>query len=110
VNLTPDDIGSGTEGQITVVKGLGAAVEEALSKITEASDGIVDRRITTLNSQVADLEKQIAYYDERLEQRRESLFSQYLALETALSEYQSQATYLEQQLSSIQSNFDMMFN
>ncbi len=110
VSLTADDIASGDEGQITVVKGLGAAIEEALSKITSASNGIVDRRISSLNSQVSDLETQIANYDERLDKRREDLYSQYTALETALSEYQSQSSYLEQQLSSIQSNFDQMFS
>lgn len=110
VSLTANDLTSGNEGQVTVVKGLGAAIEESLSRITTASDGIVDRRISSLNSQVTDLEDQIVAYDDRLSRRREDLFKQYTALETALSEYQSQSSYLQQQLSNIQSNFDQMFS
>ncbi len=110
ITFDEESITQDYEGNITVIRGLGSIMEQALNNMTKASDGIIDRRITSINSQVSDLETQIANYEARLERRRTALYEQFTAMETALSEYESMSTYLSQQLESIQSNFNVMFN
>ncbi len=105
VTLTGNQLESGVEGTISVVKGLGSKLDETLENITKSIDGTIARRTAALNNQIRDINEQIEDYDERLAQRREDLYSQFLAMESALSEYQSEGSYLEQQLASIDSNW-----
>ena len=95
INLTDDQLSSGAEGVISITKGLASRLEGALDNITKSVDGSIARRTLALNRQIEAIADNISDYDERLERRREELYKQFLAMEEALSSYQSMGSYLE---------------
>jgi len=108
VTLTSNQLSTGAEGTVSIVKGLAARMDETLENITKTIDGSIARRTTSLNSQIEALNERIDDYDERLERRREYLYEQFLEMEDALAELQSENTYLESQLDSLQSNWSQI--
>jgi flagellar hook-associated protein 2 len=109
VTLTEEDLALNYSGTVMTVEGLASIIDGTLDNITKTIDGSIARRTSALNNQIRYLDERIADYNEKLERRREYLYSQYLAMEEALSEYQATGSYLEAQLKNLQSNFDQMF-
>ncbi len=107
VTFSPDQLGTGVEGTVSVVKGLASRMNETLDNITKSIDGSIARRTSSLNKQIDAITRQIDDYDARLETRREDLYNQFLAMEDALSQYQSEGTYLTAQLNSLSSNWKL---
>jgi len=97
-----------SEGKISIVQGLTSRMAKSLNNITKTIDGSIARRTSGLNKQIEEIDKQIEDYNERLEIRRNDLYEQFLAMESALSEYQSTGSYLESQLSSLQGNWNQI--
>jgi flagellar hook-associated protein 2 len=98
------------EGTISVTLGMSTKVDNTLESITKTVDGSIARRTSALTNQIEALNKQIDDYEERLEARREILYDQFLAMESALAELQAEGSYLETQLESITNNFNMILN
>jgi flagellar hook-associated protein 2 len=105
VSMTEDDLASGSEGTVSIIKGLASIVESTLVNITKAAEGTIARRTTAINNQIGDLNEQIERYDERLARRREDLYMEFLMMEEALSEYQSINEYLTSQIANLSSNW-----
>jgi len=98
-------LSDGPEATLTVSRGVASRLNDALENITKSVDGTIARRTSALENQIEALDRQITDFDARLERRREELYKQFLAMEEALSQYQSEGSYLESQLASLSSNW-----
>ncbi|PKK84484.1 MAG: hypothetical protein CVT49_02605 [candidate division Zixibacteria bacterium HGW-Zixibacteria-1] len=93
---------------ISISRGLGSRLTSTLDNITKTIDGSIARRTSSLNKQIEGISNQIADYEERLATRREDLYNQFLQMESLLSQYQSEGSYLESQLTSINQNWSQI--
>lgn len=80
-NTSPD-----TYTSLGIFEKIGQAVDRYLDR----SDGVLTRRKTTLDNQIAAQNDRIGQLDERLDRRREFLQRQFQGMETALAQLQSQ--------------------
>jgi flagellar hook-associated protein 2 len=108
VRVTESGLQSGAEGTITFTRGFAARLERAVDAISRANDGSIARRTKGIQAQIDDLKEQIADQEERLAVRREKLFARFTELEKALNQFQSQGQFLEQQLSYLSQNTQMI--
>ncbi len=81
------------EDEITAA-GLGVRIDELLENITDSQSGSVQLRIDTLEDQVELNNDRIAEFDVRLEAKRARLEAQFVAMERALANLQSQSSSL----------------
>jgi len=110
ITYTSADIIAGAEGTISVIKGLATKIDETLENITKSIDGSIARRTSALEKQIEYLSDQITDYEERLAIKRENLYAEFLAMESALSQYQAEGDYLTQQLANIQTNWKSIYD
>ena len=75
--------------------GLAHEMQAVLESITD-SGGLIDRRERLLGRQKEDINDRVETLNERLERKRERLLRQFMALEQALAEMQSQQSALTQ--------------
>jgi len=93
---------------ISYSQGLGAKLYNTLENTTKSIDGSIARRTSALNNQIGEINEQIDDFEEWLAIRRESLYEQFLNMESLMSQYQSEGTYLEQQLAGINDNWSQI--
>ena len=105
VTLTVEQLAEGIEGTISVTRGIASIVKEMVDNVTKSGDGIVDTKIKSLDKQVANIQKQVKAFDERLAIRRETLARDFMEMEIALSQFQTQSSFLDSQLANINANF-----
>lgn len=110
ITYTDADSLTGTEGTILVIKGLATKIDEALENITKTIDGSIARRTTALENQIKYMDERIADFDERLASRKNDLYNEFLAMESALSRYEAEGAFLTAQLQNLSSNFSAMYN
>lgn len=96
------------EGKITVTKGVAARQREKVNNFTDSSTGIIDSRINSLKKQIEFLTARVEDIDERLAQRRTSLYKQFFAMEEALGLLNSTSSFLTLQLASINNNWNLI--
>ena len=106
VTSTRDQVVAGSDGTITLVKGVGAKMNDLISSYSASGQGLMDRRIKSYQGQVDDLKARVVDFDKRLEARRTSLKTQFYAMEKALANYNSIGTYLSGQVASMNSNWN----
>lgn len=87
-----------------VVSAVAQRVADVAKATSDPYEGTLTRSITAQKDQVSDLGEQIEAWDRRLALRREGLQATYAALEVALSQLQSQSSWLASQLSSLSSS------
>lgn len=90
-----------TSGATSATDGWAARVATAAKTATDSYTGTITSAITGHTTTVDRLTKSIADWDDRLEIRRTSLQRTYTALETALSNLQSQGNWLAGQIASL---------
>lgn len=83
--------------------GFAARVQTAAQSASDPISGTITASITGSNSEIKDLQDSIADWDTRLALKQESLQRQFTALETALSQMNSQSNWLSGQLGSLSS-------
>lgn len=92
-------------GSTAVTTGTQPGIAERLQKVANAATDSVSGWITTAlkgeNTRVEDLNKTIASWDDRLEQRRATLTKMFNAMDSAVSGFNSQSNWLAGQLSSM---------
>lgn len=104
VRMIDADISDGVDGTITFSRGFASRLDRVVESMSRAVDGSIARRTSGLQKQIDDLKAQIESQEERLAIRRERLFVRFTDLETALSQFQSQSAFLEQQLFNLSLN------
>ncbi len=106
VLLTEDQIREGSDGTVTLAKGVAAKMNDTVGSLTATGSGLMDRRIKAYQNQIQDLTDRIADFDERLEARRESLQKQFYAMEQALANFSAIGDYLTGQMEVINNNWN----
>ncbi|QLE08745.1 flagellar filament capping protein FliD [Pseudoalteromonas shioyasakiensis] len=91
-----DDIGKAFAGEGGIAKQLESLLENYVE-----NDGIMKQRENSLNSQLEDLEDDVANHEYRMESLEARLRQQYAGLDVLLAQMQSTQTYLSSQLSSL---------
>lgn len=91
---------SSATAHVDYTKGLAGTLNDMTNAIS-ATDGTVANQTTSLNSQVDQLTQRQTDIQSRLDAKRAALTAQYTAMEAAISQIQSQASYLTQQINSI---------
>jgi flagellar hook-associated protein 2 len=81
--------------------GFAQAIDNALDPEVQAG-GDFDTLISQANSQVSDYADQIADWDQRLSDQQDRLKAQFAAMESALSQSQSQQSWLTSQIAGLQ--------
>lgn len=91
------------EGTASLMQAVAARVSTVADSLSNAQDGTLTRQISSNQTQVDQVGRQILDWDDRLAVRRESLQATYSALEVSLSNLQAQSTWLSGQLASLPS-------
>jgi flagellar hook-associated protein 2 len=89
---------------ITGADGFAARVQKVAEAASDRFTGSVTTSINGHSSTIKQLNDSIASWDDRLALRRSTLEAQYTALETALSQMQSQQSWLTSQLAALSNN------
>jgi flagellar hook-associated protein 2 len=105
VAFSEQEVIDGTEGTITLAKGVAARLNDMIDGFTSSGSGLVDRRIKGYESQLTNLKDRITEYEARLTTRREALMTKFMAMEEALSQLKSESTYLDNQLAAMNANW-----
>lgn len=104
VTLTQAQLDSDTdEATVTIARGVAGRMQSVLDSLTLSQNGIIDRKIKGVQNQVDDIAEQIEAYNKRMEQKRQSLFEKFYAMEEAVGQLNSQGQFLSAQLSSLTS-------
>ena len=104
IAMSAVDLVTGSEGKITITKGVASVLRDKLESITKSGDGIIDAKTGALQKQVENIDAQIKSLDERLAIRRNSLMLEFAQMEMTLSQLQSESSFLDSQLANIASN------
>ncbi|WP_432799683.1 flagellar filament capping protein FliD [Poriferisphaera sp. WC338] len=82
--------------EVIVESGIGVEINELLKSLTDGEGGAIQRRLDTIDSQIELNNKKIEDFDVRLAAKRARLESQFVAMEKALADMQSQSAALGQ--------------
>jgi flagellar hook-associated protein 2 len=104
VTLDSNQLVDGSDGDITVTRGVASLFKDMLDGITDSEEGVIARKTSGLERQIEDIKQQITDFDARLAKRRLALETQFQNMETVLSQLQSQGSFLESQLNQISAN------
>ncbi len=100
-----EDLIDGSEGRVSVTKGIAAKLGDTLDSLTANGDGMLDSRIRAYQNQIDNIAERVKDIDERLVIRRRNLQEQFNAMEVALGQLNTTSTYLESQLQSLNANW-----
>lgn len=89
--------------KIYLTKGVSTMLRDTLVSMTSLN-GVISSAQNTLKDKIADLKDDIADLADALTAQEEKLYTQFDAMEAALSELQSQGDYLTQQIKALNSN------
>lgn len=103
VTLTASQVVAGVEGEITVTRGFGSRLDQVVGDMIDSETGVfksINDKYTTESDNIqASIDRQTSLF----EQQEQDLVSQFIALETALSELESTSSFLTQQFASLSS-------
>jgi flagellar hook-associated protein 2 len=80
--------------------GFAQSFEGLLAPITRSGDGLIDQRVKDADGELSYIKDSLDRMDTRLQAKQDLLRKQFTAMEQALSQSQSQSTWLTQQLAS----------
>jgi flagellar hook-associated protein 2 len=92
-------------GTVAMFQSIAGRVSTAADQISNQYTGTLTSRITSAKSQESQLNQQISDWDTRLAAIKANYQTQYNALETALSNLSSQASYLTSQLAGLTTKY-----
>ena len=102
--MSPADVLANATAMVTYQRGFSARLARAVDSMTMSTNGTIARRTSGIQAQIDDLKAQIEAQEERLAVRREKLFERFTALESALSQFQAQGSFLTQQFAQLAAN------
>lgn len=105
VSMGTFDVVSGSDGSVTVTKGVASRLAQSLDSITRSSDGFMDRKISSYQKQIETLQTRVKEFDARLVLRRESLTRKFMALEEAMGKLNSTNSFLTNAINGINANY-----
>ncbi len=96
VNLTPAEVGTGTQANITVTQGLASALTSVLNNILDPSTGQLTSINNNYQSEETNLNSQITAEQTAMQAQQQSLVTQFSAMESAVSQLQSIGNFLNE--------------
>ena len=106
ITMSQAQVGSGTTASITLSKGAAARMGDLLDSFTASGVGLIDSLVKSYQDQITDIQSQINDLNARLATKREDLFNEFNAMETALSQLTAQSQYLTGQLAGMNANWN----
>lgn len=85
---------TGAVGSVNLSLGAGARIERLLDQFLNTGNGLIDSKVSALDTSNARLAARVTALDARLEQRRATLLANYLQMETAIARLKQQSTSL----------------
>jgi len=101
ITLAPNQVVTGSEGTVTVSRGLTSALDQTLAKILNTDTGLLNTVNTGYESQLKTLQRSIDRQKTAFDQQTANLQRQFQALESSISQLQSTSNYLGGQLASL---------
>ncbi|MCC8167344.1 MAG: flagellar filament capping protein FliD [Planctomycetes bacterium] len=86
--------------------GLGGSLSQTMDELTDVVDGYFTSANSDVEENIAALKEQMEKMEERLNKKEESLYRKFNAMESALSQLQSQSDTLTTLFSSLNSSSD----
>ena len=96
----PDGV-AGSGDEVAAVDGIAARLRKVAVTASDATTGTLVALANGEDSMIKDIQDRIAAWDLRLAKRKETLTSQFTAMETALSSLKNQSSWLAGQISSL---------
>jgi len=84
----------GAAGSINLSLGAGARIERLLDQFLNTGSGLIDSKVSALDTSNARLATRVSALDARLERRRAVLLANFLQMETAIARLKQQSTSL----------------
>ena len=104
VSLTEAQVADGVDGSLSVTRGFASRLDKVIGRLTDPTTG----RITTANDafeeEVERIEGSITQQTNLFELRRENLVAEFIAMERAVQQLQSQSSFLSAQLGGVSSS------
>ena len=101
---TAGDLDLGVEGsrsfQVDFWQGIGGVMDAALAR-AEGSGGIISRARASLDSQMGMFQSRIEQFEQRLQSREVTLRRQFVALESAIGQFNAQSQWLDGQINQL---------
>ncbi|HWL07254.1 MAG TPA: flagellar filament capping protein FliD [Planctomicrobium sp.] len=101
VNVTPGQVTSGTEGSITLTRGVASKMNSLIDKLLDADRGILVTLEKRFEEQINTIQTQVTRNQELFDKQKESLLARFQAMETALQQMQSLSSMLGTQLAGL---------
>ena len=84
----------GAAGSVNLSLGAGARIERLLDQFLNTGNGLIDSKVSALDTSSARLATRVSALDARLERRRAVLLANFLQMETAIARLKQQSTSL----------------
>lgn len=101
VTLTGSQVTAGVDSTISMTRGIGSRLDQALGKMLDATTGRIKIVNDGFDDKLKALQTAIDRQNEFFDQQEKKLNDQFIALETTISALQTTATYLSAQLAGI---------
>ena len=100
VNIGAEDLDSdGPDlGSVSLIFGVGRLLSDELKAMTDTYDGTIKTREDAITDTLDSLDKRIAEFERRVEQKRLMLVGRFASLEGSIANLQSQGNFLSSQL------------
>jgi flagellar hook-associated protein 2 len=86
------------QGRVSLIFGVGRLLSDELKAITDVYDGTIKTREDAITDTLDSLDKRIAEFERRVEQKRLMLVGRFASLEGSIANLQSQGNFLSSQL------------
>ncbi|QEG23353.1 flagellar filament capping protein FliD [Mariniblastus fucicola] len=106
VSLAADQINAGSEGELTVTRGVSGQLDQLVSKFLDTDNGTLKGIDDAFELRLLDIDESIANVEEITESKRAYLVAEFTALESIINELRTTGDFLTQQLSTISSSSD----
>lgn len=100
VTLSNAQVQAGSDGNITVTRGLASRLDDILTRFFEPTGGRIKTLNDSFDDQIASIRKTITLQNALVEQRKKSLIEQFVALESTISQLKATGSFLSAQLPS----------
>ena len=103
VTLTENQVSEGTEGLLSVSRGVSGNINLYVDSILDTETGLLTNVNEDFDLRLESIEESIERVESITESKRDALLAEFAALETVLSELQTTGSFITSQLSSISS-------
>ena len=104
IKLSPSEIVSGSEADVTVTRGIAASLDSILDDLLDPVDGGLKTIDDGLDEQAKSFQDSLERQQTLFNLQQESLIREFVALESALAELNSTSDFLTTQLAGLQAS------